>query len=148
MKKNLRKPTMTVASIAVSVAVVVTVAVVFALWLSNRQEPTNDQGGITMASEETIQYNTAVLLKHFEGIEYDDSWRPREGLAEDSAYSLGKYATKNRIVKVSSSMDEHGDFVVTVTDDVGALFILRCGKFTMVSMIEDEEGAVVYLAVM
>lgn len=110
------------------------------------QNPTT-KGDKMMADEETVAANEAILLKHFEEIGLDDSVRSRDYFAKSGAYLLGREATKNHIVDVSSVVHENGDIDVTVIDEAGNTFVLYYGKHGNLGVIKDGDGEFVFMKI-
>ena len=100
-----------------------------------------------MADEETVEANAAILLKHFEEIELDDSNCPRKVFAAAGAEWLGRKATNRRLVDVSSETSEYGRFTVTVTDEAGETFVLYFDSYGDLYLIKNESGDTVHAVI-
>ena len=144
---KLGKKHVLLATFVVSGAIIAAFVAALTLWASGSQNMANNEGGIIMADEETVEANAAILLKHFEEIELDDSNCPRKVFAAAGAEWLGRKATNRRLVDVSSETSENSRFTVTVTDEAGETFVLYFDSYGDLYLIKNESGDTVHAVI-
>ncbi|MCL2530238.1 MAG: hypothetical protein FWE41_07950 [Coriobacteriia bacterium] len=118
------------------------------LFCTDTLKPQGSGGAMkVIASEETVEANTAFFLAHFEEIELSEVRVTREYQAMCTARALGK-VLKTLMVSASTEAQQGGGAEVTVIDEEGNTYIFYINSFGGVEYIEDEDGNYIYARLM